>query len=56
MEPTVKKEDGRYGISMEQVIAGCKKVRSKKGAGGVDGMTWEAFDKDCQSLTNCGTG
>ena len=50
MEPTVKKEDGRYGISMEQVIAGCKKVRSKKGAGGVDGMTWEGFDKDWQSL------
>ena len=50
MEPTVKKEDGRYSMSMEQVTAACKKVRSNKGAGGVDGMTWEVFDKDRQRL------
>jgi len=50
MEPVVKKEDGRYAISMEQVMAACKKVRSNKGAGGIDGMTWQAFDKDWQSL------
>lgn len=50
MEPTVKKEDGRYAISMEQVTAAYKKVRSNKGAGGIDGMSWETFDKDWQSL------
>lgn len=50
MKPEVKKEDGRYTISMEQVMSACKKVRSNKGAGGIDGMTWEGFDKDWQGL------
>ena len=31
MEPTVKKEDGRYALSMGQVTAAYKKVRSNKG-------------------------
>ena len=43
MEPTVKKENGRYAISMEEVTAAYRKVRSIKGAGGTDGMTWEGF-------------
>lgn len=50
MEPEVKKEDGRYAISMEQVTAAYKKVRSNKGAGGVDGMSWEEFDKQHKKL------
>ena len=50
MEPTVKKEDGRYAISMGQVTAAYKKVRSNKGAGGIDGMTWEEFDKQQKEL------
>jgi retron-type reverse transcriptase len=50
MEPTVKKEDGRYAISMAQVSAAYKKVRSNKGAGGVDGMSWEEFDKHQKEL------
>ena len=33
MEPTVKKEDGRYVISMEEVTAAYRKVRSNKRAG-----------------------
>ncbi len=45
MEPEVKKEDGRYAISLTQVREACLKVRSNRGAGGVDGMTWEEFDK-----------
>jgi group II intron reverse transcriptase/maturase len=50
MEPTVKKEDGRYAISMEQVRSAYKKVRSNKGAGGIDGMSWEEFDKEREGL------
>ena len=50
MEPTVKKEDGRYAISMWQVTAAYKKVRSNRGAGGIDGMTWEGFDKQQNEL------
>lgn len=50
MEPEVKKEDGRYVISINQVRAACLKVRSNKGAGGVDGMTWEEFDKQSEGL------
>lgn len=50
MEPTVKKEDGRYSISMGQVTAGYKKVRSNKGAGGIDGMTWKEFDEQHKEL------
>ena len=50
MEPTVKKEDGRYAISMEQVSAAYKKVRSNKGAGGIDGMRWDGFDKQQKEL------
>lgn len=50
MEPTVKKEDGRYPISMEEVQAAYQKVRSNKGAGGVDGMTWEELDKQKDNL------
>lgn len=33
-------------ISYEQVEKGYRKVRSNGGAGGVDGMEWEEFDKD----------
>ena len=50
MEPTVKKEDGRYAISMAQVMAAYKKVRSNKGAGGIDGMSLEAFDEQHKEL------
>ena len=50
MEPEVKKEDGRYAISMAQVTAAYKKVRSNKGAGGIDGMSWEEFDKQQKEL------
>jgi RNA-directed DNA polymerase len=50
MEPEVKKEDGRYCISMGQVELACLKVRSNKGAGGVDGMTWEEFEKHRKEL------
>jgi len=50
MEPTVKKEGGRYAIDMEQVAAAYKKVRSNKGAGGIEGMSWEEFGKQRQSL------
>jgi retron-type reverse transcriptase len=50
MEPTVKKEDGRYAISMAQVTAAYKKVRSNRGAGGIDGMSWEEFDKQHKEL------
>src|SRR3954468_12396549 len=50
MEPEVKKEDGRYCISMEQVEAAGVKVRSNKGAGGVDGMTWKEFDEHRNEL------
>lgn len=49
-EPTVKKEDGRHPISMEQVKAAYKKVRSNNGAGGIDNMSWEGFDKQKESL------
>ena len=60
MEPTVKKEEGRYAISMEEVNAACKKVRSNKGAGGIDGPAFGGrkgltrTEKVC--CTNCGTG
>lgn len=50
MEPQVKKEDGRHPITMEAVMLACTKVRSNKGAGGVDGMTWEEFDKQSKAL------
>lgn len=50
MEPTVKKEDGRYAISMAAVTAAYRKVRSNKGAGGIDGMLWEGFDKQQKEL------
>lgn len=50
MEPEVKKEDGRYTITMQQVKEACLKVRSNRGAGGVDGMTWEEFDKQPREL------
>ncbi|HEY6505142.1 MAG TPA: group II intron reverse transcriptase/maturase [Chitinophagaceae bacterium] len=50
MEPEVKKEDGRYAISMEQIMAAYRKVRSNKGSGGIDGMTWEEFDRQQESL------
>src|SRR5215213_3204509 len=50
MEPEVKKEDGRYAISMKQVTEACLKVRSNRGAGGVDGMTWKEFDKHPKEL------
>lgn len=50
MEPEVKKEDGRYAISMEQVMAAYRKVRSNNGAGGIDAMSWEEFDKDREGL------
>ena len=50
MEPEVKKEDGRHPIRMEAVMAAYKKVRSNKGAGGIDGMTWEEFDKQPKAL------
>jgi RNA-directed DNA polymerase len=50
MEPEVKKEDGRYGISLRQVQVASLKVRSNKGAGGVDGMTWKEFDKQSEGL------
>ncbi len=49
MEPEVKKEDGRHPISMGQVMAAYKKVRSNKGAGGIDGMSWETFEEDFRS-------
>lgn len=50
MEPAVKREDGRHPISMEQVQAAYQKVRSNNGAGGVDGMTWKAFDEQKDDL------
>jgi RNA-directed DNA polymerase len=50
MEPAVKKEDGRYAISMEQVVVASHKVRSNRGAGGADGMTWQEFDKKPKEL------
>jgi RNA-directed DNA polymerase len=50
MEPEVKKEDGRYCISMEQVELASEKVRRNKGAGGVDGMTWKEFDEHRKEL------
>src|SRR5437867_3435283 len=45
MEPAVKKEDGRHPISMGEVKVAYGKVRSNKGAGGIDGMSWDEFDK-----------
>jgi len=50
MEPTVKKEDGRHPISLGQVQAACRKVRANQGAGGIDGMSWEYFDKHSEAL------
>lgn len=46
MQPTVKKEDGRHPISFEQNAQACDKVRKNQGAAGIDGMTWEDFDKN----------